>query len=386
MDRRVIALLTVSHCVIDLCQAVVPALLPFFIEQYHLSYTDAAALVLASSVASSIVQPLFGSLADRLSAPWLLPVSLVAAGGGLVLAGVTPLYGVAMAAVAVSGLGVAAFHPEAARLMNFASGARRTTGMSVFSLGGNAGFTLGPLAVAGLLVFGTRGLFALLLPAALAAALLTFGRGRLTALAARHRPTAGAGVPPPPAHWPAFSLLGVMILFRSAVFTGLNTFLILYWIACFGQTKQAGATALSVFLATGVVGTLVGGWLADRWGRRALLRGALLVVAVLIAVLTATTDVTLATLLLVPLGLALFATTSSMIVLGQEYLPGRVGVASGVTIGLAVSSGGAVAPLLGWTADCYGIGVLPALLTALAIVAAGLAFALPSPRLTNSRL
>lgn len=381
VDRRVIALLTVSHCVIDLCQAVVPALLPFFIEQHHLSYTDAAALVMASSLASSVVQPLFGSLADRLSAPWLLPASLVAAGGGLVLAGLTPLYGVAMAAVAVSGLGVAAFHPEAARLMNFAAGQRRTTGMSVFSVGGSTGFTLGPLAVTGLLLgFGTRGLLGLLIPAALAATLLTLGRGRLTALAARHQPAIDAQVERPPAQWPAFSLLGVLILFRSAVFTGLNTFLILYWIGRFGQTKESGATALSVFLATGVVGTMIGGWLADRWGRRALLRGALLAASVLVAALAATTDVTLATVLLVPLGLALFATTSSMIVLGQEYLPGRVGVASGVTIGLAVSCGGAMAPVLGWTADLYGIGVLPGLLAALAVVATLAAFALPSPR------
>lgn len=381
MDRRVIALLTVSHCVIDLCQAVVPALLPFFIERYHLSYADAAALVLASSLASSIVQPLFGSLADRLSTPWLLPVSLIAAGGGLVLAGLSPLYGVAMAAVAVSGLGVAAFHPEAARLMNFASGTRRTIGMSVFSLGGNAGFALGPVLAASLLIgLGQRGLLALLLPPALAATLLMSARNRLSTLAARHRPATGNGVERPPAQWRAFSVLGLMVLFRSAVFTGLNTFLALYWIGRLGQTKEAGAIALTLFLTSGVVGTLLGGWVADRWGRRTLIRGSLVSVTLFVALLATTQNVTLATLLLLPLGLSLFASTSAMVVLGQEYLPGRVGVASGVTIGLAVSCGGAAAPLLGWAADLHGIAILPMMLAALGGLATVIAFALPSPR------
>lgn len=380
MDRRVIALLTVAHCVIDLCQAVVPALLPFFIERYGLSYTAAAALVLASSLASSVIQPLFGSLADRLSAPWLLPASLVATGGGLVLAWISPLYTAALVAIAVSGLGVAAFHPEAARLTNFASGTQRTTGMSLFSLGGNAGFALGPVLATGLVaVHATRGPLGLLVPPVLVALLLAMDRGRLAALAARHAP-AGGGAVRRPAQWYAFSLLGVLIVFRSAVFAGLNTFLALYWVDRLSQTKAAGATALSLFLGVGVAGTLLGGWAADRWGRRSLMRSTLPLVAALLVLLGSAEDVVLATALLVPLGLALFASGSALVVLGQDYLPGRVGTASGVTIGLAVSCGGAAAPLLGWVADRHGIGVLPAVLAGLALVAAALAFALPPPR------
>jgi FSR family fosmidomycin resistance protein-like MFS transporter len=286
--------------------------LPFFIERHCLSYTDAAALVMASSLASSVVQPLFGSLAARLSAPWLLPASLVAAGGGLVLAGLTPLYGVAMAAVAVSGLGVAAFHPEAARLMNFASGERRTTGMSVFSLGGNAGFTLGPLAAMVLLQLGTRGLLWLLVPPVLAATVLTLdavgcralARGTARRVTQRSSAPASAGV----------LLLGVLILFRSAVFTGLNTFLILYWIGrrtdkeaarrpfgvpgdgCYRHAdRRLGREPLGTALRARPAGGCRTGGDPGRDNRRHVGDGS-------------------------PgaAGLALFATTSSMVVLGQD--------------------------------------------------------------------
>jgi len=148
-------MLSFSHGCCDLFQGAVPALLPFLVLDRGYSYGAAGALVLAASVGGSLVQPLVGIRGDRVSSPWLVPVGLVLCGLGLGLVGVVDRLMVALAATAVGGLGVAAFHPEAARWASLASGERRATGMSVFSIGGNAGFALGPLLVTPIvLVFG----------------------------------------------------------------------------------------------------------------------------------------------------------------------------------------------------------------------------------------
>src|SRR5260221_12359116 len=147
-NRRAIGLLTAGHWMIDLTQGAVAALMPFFVARHPLDYAAASAIVLASSLASTIVQPIFGFYADRVSAPWLLPASLLAAMGGVVAAALAPSYALVLVAVAVSGLGVAAYHPEAARLVNYAAGTRLTTGMSYFAVGGGIGFAGAPLLIA----------------------------------------------------------------------------------------------------------------------------------------------------------------------------------------------------------------------------------------------
>src|SRR5436305_3508742 len=152
IDRRGIGVLSAGHACVDMCQGAVPALLPFLVAQRGYSYGAASALVLAATVASSIVQPLFGLASDRRSMPWLMPAGLLVAGIGLAVAGLVHPYGLTFAAITLSGLGVAAYHPEASPYANYVSGRRRATGMSLFSVGGNAGFALGPLVVTPLLL------------------------------------------------------------------------------------------------------------------------------------------------------------------------------------------------------------------------------------------
>ncbi len=144
MNKQAIGLLSLGHFLIDFCQGVVPALVPFLVAERHFSYSAAASLVFAISATSSVVQPLFGQLADRLAMPWLLPASVALAGGSLALGAQATSYPIALMAIALSGLGVAAYHPEAARKANIASGEQRTTGMSLFSVGGGLGFAAAP--------------------------------------------------------------------------------------------------------------------------------------------------------------------------------------------------------------------------------------------------
>ena len=135
----------------DIAQGSVPALLPFLKAADHLSLAALSALVLAATISSSVIQPLFGHVSDRVSLPWLMPLGPALGGLGIALAGFAPSYGLTFAAIVLSGLGVAAFHPEGSRFANYVSGARRARGMSLFSVGGNIGFALGPVLVTPLL-------------------------------------------------------------------------------------------------------------------------------------------------------------------------------------------------------------------------------------------
>src|SRR5438045_659098 len=180
VDRRAMAALSAGHLFTDIAQGSIPALLPFLIARDHLSYAAASALVLAATVSSSVVQPLFGHVSDRLSLPWLMPLGPALGGLGVALAGIAPSYGLTFAAIVLSGLGVAAFHPEGSRFANYVSGTRRASGMSLFSVGGNVGFALGPVLITPLLlIFGLHGAVFVILPTWLMSAFLIYELPRL---------------------------------------------------------------------------------------------------------------------------------------------------------------------------------------------------------------
>src|SRR5512133_2473798 len=150
--------LAAGHLGTDFANGALPALLPFLTDRFSLSYTLAAVLMLASTAASSLVQPLFGLWSDRRGAIWLLPAGVALAGIGIALAAAAPSYWLVLVFVVVSGFGVAAFHPEGSKFAAFAGGRRRASAMSLFSIGGNLGFALGPTVATPLvLAFGLTG-------------------------------------------------------------------------------------------------------------------------------------------------------------------------------------------------------------------------------------
>ncbi|HEX8101628.1 MAG TPA: MFS transporter [Solirubrobacteraceae bacterium] len=378
LDRRGMAVLSTGHAFTDMGQGAVPAMLPFLIAGRGYSYAAASALVLAATVSSSIIQPLFGAASDRRSLPWLMPAGLLATGTGIALAGIAPTYALTFAAIVLSGLGVAAFHPEASRFANYVSGARRATGMSLFSVGGNAGFALGPVVVTPLvLLLGLPGLLAAgLLPALMAVVvareLPRLNRVRASATAA----AAGARAAAPRDQWGPFVRLAAAVAVRSVVFFGLSTFVPLYFVAELGASKADANTALAVMLIAGALGTLAGGRLADRIGRRPVFAGSTLAVSPLIFGFLAA-DGTLAVALLALAGASIIATFSVTVVMGQEYLPGRLGIASGVTLGLAIGAGGLGAALLGVLADHTSLTTAMHVIAVTPLAAAALALSLP---------
>jgi len=378
VDRRGMAVLSLAHMFTDVCQGSVPALLPFLIAERHLSYAAASALVLAATVASSVIQPVFGHLSDRRSLPVLMPAGLACGAVGIALVGVAPTYGALFAAIALSGVGVAAFHPEASRFAHHVSGARRASGMSLFSVGGNAGFALGPLLTTPLvLVFGLRGTLFLIVPLGLMALLLARELGRLRSFTPAPAATRSDGSERD--RLGAFVLLAGVVALRSFVYFGLVTFVPLYYVGVLHASKAAGNGALAVMLIGGAVGTLLGGPLADRFGRSNVIVGSMALLPGLIGAFLSVGGVA-ATLLLGVVGAVTIATFSVTIVMGQELLPRRLGVASGVTIGLSIGLGGAGAPLLGLIADAHGLPTTIAVIAALPVPALVLALALPRPR------
>lgn len=383
MDRRSVSVLAAGHFCIDVCQGAVPAFLPFLVAERHFSYAAAASLVLATSLASSVIQPLFGSLADRFAAPWLMPAGLMVAGIGLAAAGFATDFWQIVLAMMVSGVGVATFHPEAARWMNLVAGQRRATAMSLFSLGGNLGFAAGPLLTTGLLlIFDLPGAGLLLLPLAAISLVLVLTFPRFLSYHKRNTMRDKRAVSAETNAWGAFLLLTVAITCRSIVFYGVNTFLPLYWIAVLHQSKSAGSLALTILLLAGAVGTIISGRLADRYGRRiVILVGFAALAPLLLGFVTlGTLNLPLAIVFLLPIGLALFAPASVMVVMGQEYLPTYVGTASGVTLGLAVSIGGITTPFFGHLADLYGVHASLVGLLAVPLLAVGVSLALPKDR------
>jgi MFS transporter, FSR family, fosmidomycin resistance protein len=356
--RGPLALLTLTHVTDDLYAGAVPAILPFLVAERHYSYTAVSLIALAGTVLSSVAQPVFGVLTDRHRLEWMVWTGMLVAGIGVGLSGVGDSYLVTWLAMALSGLGIAAYHPEAARLARAAAGGSAQA-MSVFAVGGNIGIALAPLFVAAVLgATALAGTPLLALPAVGMAAFVVLSRSRLRSRAGGAARAARPAVPPEHTgrdDWRSFRWLVAVIMTRSIAYTGVVSFLGLFLIERFAVSEEVASGALTTVTGAGVVGTLLGGWLADRIGRVGTLRLAFAVAPVAFVALLLAPNLAVAFPVLAVLGLACFLPFSVQMTLGQEYLPGRIGTASGVTLGLGIAMGGVFTPVLGVLADAYGL-------------------------------
>lgn len=382
MNKRYIGLLASSHFIVDIFQGALPAMLPFLISNRNLSYAAAATLVFAANISSSIIQPLFGFYADKISIPWLMPLGVLFAGVGVGLVGILPSYPLILIAAAIGGIGNAAFHPEGTRIVNSMSGEKKGTGVSTFAAGGNMGFAVGPILTTSIiLLLGLNGSLLLILPAVIISLILFIKKSDLY----KYENTKSGKVlnssETVKDEWNSFLRLGAAISCRSVIFFGFNTFLPLYWINVFGQSKTAGSTALTILIVTGAMSTLAAGRLADKFGHRKIIIIGYASLIPLLFIFINIENVKLATLILIPIAMGLYAPYSPMVVYGQKYLPNHVGLASGVTLGLAVSIGGIFAPVLGWISDNYSIHAAISSLTIIPIIATIISISLPIPQI-----
>ena len=351
-------LFSLGHIASDINQGALPAVLPFLIASYHYDYTTAATLVMVANIVGSLIQPVLGQIADKHNKPWIMIAGIFLAGAGMAALGFMPSFAGMCVAVMISGVGIAMFHPQAAQLVNRVSEEHnRGQNISIFSMGGCIGSTLGPiLASAAIAGFGMKGTLVFLIPPLVVCTILAIVSPELKAMgspaAASAKATSSAARPD---QWKAFAILCAVIFARSVVVYGLNTFLALYCADTLGQSESVGNAALSYFFILTTLGTLVGGKIADKYGHQKLIRIGCLAAPFLIFAMTLTDSLPLAMVILFPVGIALNIIYSPMVVLGQLYLPNHMGLASGMTLGLAVSIGGIAAPLLGKFADLHGV-------------------------------
>ena len=347
IDKRAMGLLSGGHLATDLASGTLPALLPFFKDRFDLSYTLTALLILASTFASSIIQPFFGHWSDQRRMIWLLPAGVGVAGLGIGIGAVMPSYWLLLVSVVISGLGIAAFHPEASKCASYASGKRRASGMSLFSVGGNIGFGLGPVVAVPLVNWlGMEGGLLIAVPTTLVAVILARQLPRLVDLSTDVRARA---VREGENDRRAMTTLLTVITLRSVAVYALITFVPLYLVEL-GHSRAYASHLLAAMLLTGGVGTLLAGPIADRVGRRPVLVVSTALCAACTAVFIEVGG-TVGAVALAGVGLSTIATYGVTTLMGQEYLPKNIGMASGLSIGLSIGLGGVAAVILGAVAD-----------------------------------
>lgn len=367
-SKPAVGLLAAGHVVTDLFQGAVPAIIPFLAAAHGYSYLAISGITLAATAISSIAQPVFGVLADRYRMRWIIGAGILLSGAGVAVSGsLSSSYPALWSVIALSGIGVAAFHPEATRLVRRAAGSS-AQGMSWFAVGGNIGFALAPLTITPvLLVTGLTGTFWLIIPAVLVVAILQTLLPRLLRVDEPPRTARSAHGARDDVR--TFLWLTLVVIARSITFIGMGSFLALYVIRTYGVSEGIGAAAYTVLTAVGVVATITGGWLADRIGRVTAIRcGYLLALPGTLGLVLAP-DVVTVFVAVVLIGVGLYLPFSVHTTLGQEYLPNRIGTASGVTLGLAVSAGGIASPALGALADTSGLGATLTVLCAMPLLA-----------------
>lgn len=340
-----------GHMAVDFASGSVPALIPFLRDRFHLGYALAATLLLAVTVSSSLVQPLFGLRSDRRGALWLIPGGALLAAAGIGGAAVAPAYPLVLVLVLVGGLGVAAFHPEGAKFAAYASGRKRASGMSYFNVGGNTGYALGAFATGQLVVWLglVGGLVAMAPVFAASLALARLG----PSLAKLKRTTADAAEPDGDDQRKAMGLLAAVIALRSIPWFTLLAFLPL-WLVSLGHSKAYGSRVLFVMLLAGALGTLVIGPIADRIGlRRTLVITQALVTPLMLVFVYVGGAIGVLALMLI--GACVVGTFGVTMVLSQLYLPRHVGMASGLSVGLTMGVGGIAAVGLGVIADAVDL-------------------------------
>jgi len=355
MNLKILFFLSLGHLVTDINQGAIPALLPFMKDALGLSYTAAGIILLASNLTSSVIQPIFGYFSDRQPKIWLIPLGILVAGLGVGLSGLSPSYGVLLLLVVLGGLGVAAFHPEGFKTAHFFIGQKKASGMSIFAVGGNLGFALGPftltLVVTHLSLTGTLLYF---LPGLIMAGFLLFLLPTL-----RYPGHSGLKEAPSPSQRPDASygklvILILIVTMRSWIQMGLVTFIPFYYINYLKGDPLLAGKMVTTFLLSGTLGTLIGARLADRWGHKIFITLTMLfMIPLLILFLQVQGWGTFVVLAFS--GFVLIASFSVTVVMAQDLLPGKLGMASGLMVGFAIGTGGLGVTLLGIVADIWGV-------------------------------
>jgi len=352
----VLAAISFCHLLNDMLQSLLPATYPILKSQFGLDFGQVGLIALTNQITASVLQPVIGHYTDRRQQPFSLAIGMGFTLCGMVILGMARSFPLLLVAAALVGVGSAVFHPESSRVARMASGGRHGLAQSVFQVGGNAGSSLGPLLAAFIVVPRGQGSIAWFSIAALCAMVVLFNVGRWYQVQHRSLQEAPHRIAE---HYVGLSrrqvrtALGVLIaLIFSKYFylASLGSYYTFFLIEKFGLSIQRAQIQLFVFLGAVAVGTIIGGPVGDRIGRKHVIWWSIL------GVLPFTIMLPYANLfwtgvLSVVIGVILASAFSAILVFAQELVPGRVGLISGLFFGFAFGLGGLASALLGALAD-----------------------------------
>ncbi len=356
--------LSFCHLLNDLIQSLIPALYPLLKTEFNLDFAQIGLITLAFQLTASLLQPTVGFYTDKKPQPYSLAIGMGSTLIGLLLLSVASSYTVVLIAAALVGTGSAIFHPEASRVARMASGGRYGTAQALFQVGGNAGQAIGPLLAAFIVLPHGQGAIAWVSMAALVAmAFLTrvgmwYGANLRPAKKSGHASTESKDSGLPRVRVLFLITVLMVLLFSKNVYTSsLTSFFTFYLIERFDLPVQAAQIQLFIFMAAIAVGTLVGGALTDRIGRRPMIWISILGVLPFTMAMPYA-DLFWTGVLTIIIGMLTASAFPAVLVYAHEVMPGRVGLVSGMFFGFAFGLGGLGAAVMGGLADVYGIAVV----------------------------
>ncbi|MHB0701655.1 MFS transporter, partial [Roseomonas mucosa] len=355
----VLAALSLCHLLNDMMQSLLAALFPVLKASYGLSFTQIGFLAFTFQLTASLLQPAVGWYTDRKPQPRSLPVAMGFTFCGLLLLAWADHYWSLLCAAAMVGMGSSVFHPDSSRIARIASGGRHGLAQSIFQVGGNAGTAIGPLLAAYIVLPRGQGSVAWFSLAALLAMTLLWwvggwAHGQLLSRRATGRAAAPHALLPRQKVVMAITVLGILVFSKYIYMASLTSYYTFYLMQTFGLGVQEAQVYLFLFLGAVAVGTVVGGPVGDRFGRKVVIWGSILGILPFTLALPYV-NLFWTAILTVLIGLILASAFSAILVYAQELVPGRVGVISGLFFGFAFGMGGLGSALLGILADWKGI-------------------------------
>jgi FSR family fosmidomycin resistance protein-like MFS transporter len=353
----VLGAISFSHLLNDMIQSLILAIYPMFKDNFSLSFGQIGLITLTYQITASLLQPLVGSYTDKHPKPYSLPVGMGFTLAGLLLMSVAPNFGVLLVAAALVGCGSSVFHPESSRVARMASGGRHGLAQSLFQVGGNAGSSLGPLLAALIVIpHGQRSIAWFSAAALVAIVVLTqIGRWykRHPSVKKARGQVAHATLPRNKVMM-AMSVLVLLVFSKYFYLASINSYFTFYLIDKFHLSVQAAQIHLFVFLAAVAAGTVIGGPIGDRIGRKYVIWVSILGVAPF-TLLLPYANLFWTGVLTVVIGVVLASAFSAILVYAQELIPGKVGMVAGLFFGFAFGLGGVGAAVLGQLADATSI-------------------------------
>jgi MFS transporter, FSR family, fosmidomycin resistance protein len=343
----------------DMVQSLLPSMYPILKASFHLDFSQIGLLTMTYQVIASLLQPFIGNYTDRHPMPFSLPVGMLFTLAGLLLLSVAPSFGWLLSASSLIGIGSAIFHPESSRVARLSSGGKHGFAQSFFQVGGNAGSAIGPL-LAALVVLpaGQVGAAWFSIAALLGMGVLTrvgqWYRDQLRQITARKAHGHPALALPRATVFRAIAVLIALIFSKYFYMASLTSYYTFYLISRFQVSVQTAQLYLFLFLGAVAAGTLIGGPVGDRLGRRVVIWCSILGVLPF-SLLLPWADLFWTSVLSVIIGFVIASAFSAILVYAQELVPGRVGLISGLFFGFAFGMGGIGAAVLGRLADATSI-------------------------------